>query len=222
MELTVKDVVKLLIIPQPELNKLVQKKEIPFQKIRDVLYFNKQQVVDWALGRNMPINISNHTKMSDYHIESLKPLLSADSFYYSCDLTEADYIEKMTKLIKLEKTVDTDIIAQLLKSREELMSTAIGNGISIPHPRVPLMLGSDKPLINFFFPVKPLQLKSLDGKPVHTIILLISQTIKQHLSLLAHISFLLSKKEFQQALEKRLPYGQITDLIGTIENGRNV
>lgn len=221
MDLTIKDVEKLLILPRPDINKLIQKKEIPFQKIRDIFYFNKQQVVDWALGRNMPINISNNTVMSDYRIESLKPLLSSSSFFYNCELAPADYIEKMTGLITLEKGVDAGIIVQLLKSREELMSTAIGNGISIPHPRVPLMLGNNKPLINFFFPNTPLDLKSLDGKPVHTIILLISQTIKQHLSLLAHISFLLSKKEFQQALQLRLSYEPIMELIGSIESARN-
>jgi mannitol/fructose-specific phosphotransferase system IIA component (Ntr-type) len=101
------------------------------------------------------------------------------------------------------------------------MSTAIGNGISIPHPRVPLMLGGNKPLVNFFFLKQGLDLKSLDSKPVHTIILLISQTIKQHLSLLAHISFLLSKKEFREALEKRAGYEKILDLIGAIESSRN-
>jgi len=100
------------------------------------------------------------------------------------------------------------------------MSTAIGNGISLPHPRIPLMVGRYKPIINFFFTEKPLELKSLDGKPVHTFILLISQTIKQHLSLLAHLSFLLSKETFRFALESRLNYSEIIDIITHIEISR--
>jgi PTS system nitrogen regulatory IIA component len=159
--------------------------------------------------------------MSDYQVETLLPLLSSDSFYYGCELDETNYIEKMVQLITLEKGADKDIVIQLLKSRESIMSTAIGNGISIPHPRVPLLLGSNKPLINFFFPVRQLDLKSIDGKPVHTIILLISQTIKQHLSLLAYFSFLLSKKEFRDSLEKRMGYEKIIEQIGAIESSRN-
>jgi PTS system nitrogen regulatory IIA component len=221
MELTVKDVVKLLLISQPELNKLVQKKEIPFQKIRDNIYFNKQQVVDWALGRNMALNLSESDKMEDYRVETLTTLLSTGSFYYDCDFTEMDYIDKMVGFVKLEKSTDMDIVIQLLKGREALMSTAIGNGISIPHPRVPLMLGSNRPLVNFFFPKRPLDLKSIDSKPVHTIILLISQNIKQHLSLLAHISFLLSKKEFREALEARETYEKIMSMIRSIESSRH-
>lgn len=107
----------------------------------------------------------------------------------------------MVSEINFEKNIDRKIIVQLLKSRESLMSTAIGNGISIPHPRIPLLVGKNKPLINFFFPIRLLKLDSIDGKHVHTVILIISQTIKQHLSLIAHLTFLLSNETFRFALE---------------------
>jgi len=75
-------------------------------------------------------------------------------------------------------------------------------------------------LIHFFFPKEQLDLKSLDGKPVHTIILMISQTIKQHLSMLAHLSFLLSQESFRNALEKRFDYREIINIITQIEGTR--
>ena len=199
---------------------LIKKKEVPFQTINDKLLFNKQRMVEWALSRNLPINISGDKKMSEYHVDTLNTILDQNSFFYDCRLSENSYIEQMVNLIELEKNVNKGIIVQLLKNREELMSTAIGNGISLPHPRIPLMVGRYKPIINFFFTEKPLELKSLDGKPVHTFILLISQTIKQHLSLLAHLSFLLSKETFRFALEKRLNYSEIIDIITHIEISR--
>lgn len=199
---------------------LIKKKEVPFQTINDKLLFNKQRMVEWALSRNLPINISGDKKMSEYHVDTLNTILDQNSFFYDCRLSENSYIEQMVNLIELEKNVDKGIIVQLLKNREELMSTAIGNGISLPHPRIPLMVGRYKPIINFFFTEKPLELKSLDGKPVHTFILLISQTIKQHLSLLAHLSFLLSKETFRFALESRLNYSEIIDIITHIEISR--
>ncbi len=209
------------MMPEKEVQQLIKRKEIPFQFLHDKVVFNKQQIIEWALGRNLPINVSGHQKLSEYHIETVSTLLGKESFHYKCELNESTYIEQMVSQINFEKNVDREIIIQLLKSRESMMSTAIGNGISLPHPRVPLMVGKDKPLINFFFANKPLDLKSIDGKPVHTLILLISQTIKQHLSLIAHLSFLLSKETFRFALENRLECKEILDIIKKIEETRN-
>lgn len=220
MDLTIKDISNLLLMKEKEILNLIKKKEIPFQTINDKLLFNKQRMVEWALSRNIPINISGDKKMSEYHVDTLNTILDQNSFFYDCRLSENSYIEQMVNLIELEKNVDKGIIVQLLKNREELMSTAIGNGISLPHPRIPLMVGRYKPILNFFFAEKPLELKSLDRKPVHTFILLISQTIKQHLSLLAHLSFLLSKETFRFALENRLNYSEIIDIITHIEISR--
>ena len=209
------------MMPEKEIQQLIKKKEIPFQLLHDKIVFNKQQIIEWALGRNLSINISGHKKFSEYHIESIGTLLEKDSFHYNCKLSEPSYIEQMISQIRFEKNVDSEIIVQLLKSRESIMSTAIGNGISLPHPRIPLMVGKNKPLINFFFPVNPLDLKSIDNRPVHTLILLISQTIKQHLSLIAHLSFLLSRETFRFALENRLEYKEILDIIKKIEETRS-
>jgi nitrogen PTS system EIIA component len=221
LDLTIKDISHLLILNEKEILQLIKKKEIPNQVLQDKVVFNKQQIIEWALAHNLPINISGHKKLSEYQIETLSTVLDKNSFHYNCALTESSYIEQMISQINFEKNIDREIIVQLLKSREEMMSTAIGNGISLPHPRVPLMVGKNKPLINIFFPDKPLDLKSIDSKPVHTIVLVISQTIKQHLSLLAHLSFLLSQETFRFALENRLVFKEIIDIIKKIEETRN-
>ncbi|MFZ5948698.1 MAG: PTS sugar transporter subunit IIA [Stygiobacter sp.] len=221
MDLVIKDIANLLMTSENEILQLIKKDEIPYQLLNDKYFFNKQKIIEWALNKNIPLNLTKHKKFSEFHIESLVKILDKDSFYYNCKLDEKNYIEQMIFKLNLDKSVDKEIIISLLKSRESLMSTSIGNGISLPHPRVPIVIGKNKPLINIFFPEHQLHLNSLDGKPVHTIILLISQTIKQHLSLIAHISFLLSKETFRFALENRLDYKEIIDIIKRIELTRN-
>jgi PTS system nitrogen regulatory IIA component len=157
--------------------------------------------------------------MVEYQVKELSTILNDNSFFYDCAFSESSYFEQMLNLVQLDANVDKNIIIQLLKNREGLMSTAIGNGISLPHPRIPLMVGRS-PLINFFFTQRPLDLKSIDGKPVHTIILLISQTIKQHLSLLARLSFLLSQETFRSALENRIDSKNILETVSHIESTR--
>lgn len=219
MNLEKNDITKLFLISEKELNKLIKNKEIPFVIINDKPLFNKQQIIEWALTKNYKLNIGGNEKLEEYNITSINNLLSQDSFFYDCDFTENDYIDKMTSLLKTD--ADKEIIAALLHNRETLMSTSIGNGISLPHPRVPILLGQEKPLLNFFFVKEPLKIDTVDGKPVHTFILIISQSIKQHLSLLAHLSYLLSKELFRFALEKRLNYNEIIDIIIKTEEEKN-
>jgi nitrogen PTS system EIIA component len=217
VDLKIKDIAQLLVIPEKEVGKLVKAKEIPHQVIQDRVVFNKDKIIEWALVKNMPLNISGNAHFEEYQIKSLPPLLTKQSFFYDCAFTEEDYIEQMAQLALFDKSVDRSVVVQLLKSREQLMSTAIGQGISLPHPRIPLVIGRDKPLIHFFFPKTFLNLHALDEKPVHTLILIISQTTKQHLSLLAQLSYLLSKKEIRQALKVRQPYTDILALIKSLE-----
>ena len=217
MDLKIKDIAQLLVMPEKEVLKLVKENDIPHQVIQDRVVFNKDKILEWALGKNMPLNISGNAHFEEYQIKSLLPLLTKQSFFYNCSFSEDQYIEQMTQLASFDKSVDRDVVVQLLKSREQLMSTAIGHGISLPHPRIPLVIGRDKPLIHFFFPNAFLNLHALDGKPVHTLILIISQTTKQHLSLLAHLSHLLSKKEIRQALKARQPYTELLSLIKSLE-----
>ncbi|HCL57117.1 MAG TPA: hypothetical protein DHW82_08945 [Spirochaetia bacterium] len=218
MDLTIKDISHLFQLSEKEVKNLIKKNELPFQTINGQCYFHKQQMIEWALARNLTLNLSKHENMSEYHIQSLNTVLDPDAFFYHCDFSENSYIEEMVQKLPLEKNIDRSMITELLKSREKLMSTAIGNGISLPHPRIPLMLGRDKPMVHFFFLETKLDLQALDQKPVHTIILLISQSIKQHLSLLSHLSFLLSKETFRKALSERLEYQSLIDLIQEIEN----
>jgi PTS system nitrogen regulatory IIA component len=217
VDLKIKDIAQLLVMPEKEVLKLVKAKDIPHQIIQDRVVFNKDKIIEWALGKNMPLNISGNAHFEEYQIKSLLPLLTKQSFFYDCSFTEELYIEQMTQLASFDKSVDRDVVVQLLKSREQLMSTAIGHGISLPHPRIPLVIGREKPLIHFFFPTAFLNLHALDGKPVHTLILIISQTTKQHLRLLAHLSYLLSKKEIRQALKARQPYAELLSLIKLLE-----
>lgn len=220
MDLSINDVSTLLMVEKKEIERLVKKKIIPSESIQNKVRFNKQAIIEWALLNNRPINLSDTNNLKEFQFESVSPLLDEDSFFYNCNFTKDSYIPEMVSKLKLKEDIDRNIIVELLVNREKLMSTAIGNGISLPHPRIPIILGQGKPLINFFFLDNPLDLNSIDGKPVHTIILIVSQTVKQHLYILAHLSFLLFKAEFRNALEAQRPVNELIALIDDLDKQR--
>ncbi|MGE5679877.1 MAG: PTS sugar transporter subunit IIA [Bacillota bacterium] len=222
MDLSINDVSTLLMTDKKEVERLVKKKIIPSESIQNKIRFNKQAVIEWALLNNKPINLSDTASLKELQFETISPLLGEDAFFFDCRFKKDSYIKEMVSMLKLKDEIDRKIIVELLESREKLMSTAIGNGIALPHPRIPIILGPDKPLINFFFLGESLDLNSVDGEPVHTMILIVSQTVKQHLYILAHLSFLLSKSEFRSALKSRKPVGEIISLIESLDKQRKL
>ena len=93
-------------------------------------------------------------------------------------------------VFQLPSGSDKELIYDLLISREKLMTTALGDGLAIPHLRVPVVVDVPRPMLGVFFTREPIDMGAMDGKPVHTLFLLLSLTPKQHLELLARLAFL--------------------------------
>ena len=82
--------------------------------------------------------------------------------------------------LALPSNSDRESIAQLILTREALGSTAIGEGIAIPHVRRPILLNISSPAISLCFLDKPVDFGAFDGQPVFAIFLLISPTARMH------------------------------------------
>ncbi len=92
-----------------------------------------------------------------------------------------------------------DDIVHTLMEREKLGSTGIGDGIAIPHAKIP---GLSDVLVSFGRSMRGVPFDALDGKPVHLFFLLVApeQAASQHLKALAKISRMLKDTEFRTQL----------------------
>jgi PTS system nitrogen regulatory IIA component len=100
------------------------------------------------------------------------------------------------------------------------MTTALGDGLAIPHVRVPVVVNAPRPALSIFFTKEPIDMRALDGLPVHTLFLLLTQTPKQHLELLARLTFLFRQPVFVELLRQRAKPQTILGWIqGVVSNG---
>ena len=99
--------------------------------------------------------------------------------------------------------VDPELITELLMDRESLMSTALNNGIAIPHPRDSIIEPPGTDLVITVFPEKPIEYGALDGQPVHTLFFLFSSSDKTHLHLLSKLAHLSSQKNALEFLAEK-------------------
>ena len=105
-------------------------------------------------------------------------------------LTELVSYLKKKNMISKEK----DLYDRLLQ-REKLGSTAIGDGVAIPHCK---MKGINNPIVMLAISKKGVNFYSLDGKPSHLFFLVVSSPDNPSLNLqiLASIAHLVRKSNF--------------------------
>ena len=139
----------------------------------------------------------------------LASLIDRGGIYYN--VSGANPRELLAEAIKLLPSIPSldpkDLYREILE-REALVSTGIGRGIALPHPRS-LLVGEDGeplaalPLVAIVFPVQPLDWNTPDGSKVHTVFLLVSSSVQQHLDTLSKINFLCQQEKFHFLIKER-------------------
>lgn len=122
--------------------------------------------------------------------------------------------EMARSLAKAEPGVDADRLLQVLMDREGLQSTGIGEGVAIPHGKMP---GLERLLASFARSVKGVDFESIDGQSTQLFFLLVvpEHSRGQHLKALARISRFFRDASFRQKL---LEAKELDEIFRTIEN----
>ena len=98
-------------------------------------------------------------------------------------------------------------------AREALASTAVGDGIAIPHPRNPIVLHVTQPLVTLCLLAQPVDFGALDGQPVYALFTLVSSAPRIHLHLLARLSYVLRQSGFKALISGR---GAAEDILAEV------
>ena len=197
--LTIEEVAKYLRVSERTVYDWAQKGEIPSGKIGTVWRFKKSEIEKWVNDR---LSSGSKSRTANQAVQ-IRNILSPDRIVYITQSTKHDaLVELAAKLItapqvKFAQELETEIL-----KREELMSTAIGRGIAIPHVRLSsvtdlvMSVGICKsPVIDF---------QTIDDVPVQLLIM-IAAAYNQHSYYLQTLSFLSSKlknAELRDALLK--------------------
>ena len=131
---------------------------------------------------------------------NINDMLSNESFLVNFDGTsKKQVLEELCKLAEIKLGINSRILIENLTKREKLGSTAVGNGIAIPHANV---TNIDKPYVFVSTLVNGLDFNSTDDIPVDIIFLLVAPDDQgsEHLQALALISRLLRNKELTTKL----------------------
>ncbi len=106
----------------------------------------------------------------------------------------------------------TDLRKKCLE-REEVLSTGVGEGIALPHPRDPIATLKTSAAIVYGYSKDGIDFKAADGKPVHIFFLICSQNIELHMHLMGCLARMLRDANFVKALPKCKASADVIKLV---------
>jgi nitrogen PTS system EIIA component len=113
--------------------------------------------------------------------------------------TKKRLFEQIAQLFEEHAGIPHATVSDSLSARERLGSTALGQGIAIPHGRIK---GLKAALGAFVRPHEPIPFDAPDGRPVSQVFVLLvpQQATEEHLQLLSELAQMFSDKAFREQL----------------------
>ncbi len=209
--MTTKELAEYIKINEKTVIKLAKNGQIPGVKIGNQWRFHLD-AIDRYLQEDIVHAPDEDLNMIINTAENITPL----SKLIHPDLIKLDSKVKDVNEVLIELTQiavnssitpsKNDLFAQL-KRRERMLSTAIGSGVAVPHPRYPSPELFKKPGIVIMRSKTGVEYNAPDNKPVHLFLMTCTPSEFIHLRLLAKISKLLhtsnSGEKIMQAKNKK-------------------
>jgi len=220
MRLTVKNISSLLNVSEKTIYRWVAEKKIPAYRVGEQVRFGRAEIIEWANANRVRIDpaVCLETEAEGQSTCSLGEALEFGGIFYRVEGTERDTaLRSMVRLLRLPEGIDPEQLLEMLKVREQMASTAIGDGIALPHPRRPILLQVDRPSVTLCFLDQAVDFGALDGKPVFALFTILSPTARAHLDLLSRVALALQNPEVKQALRDRAGRADILQTIRRLE-----
>ncbi len=220
MKLTVRDASSLLGISEKTVYRWISQGTIPAYRVNDQYRFNRYELLEWATSRRISVSpeIFHEPESAGTPMPTLADALETGGVVYRVGGTERESVLRaVIQSLRLPEEVDTEFLFRVLLAREMLGSTAIGDGIAIPHVRNPIVLHVTRPSITLCYLERPVDFGALDGKPVSVLFTTISPTVRAHLHLLSRLTFSLRDDQLRGVILRQATREEIFREIRRVE-----
>lgn len=221
MQLSVKDVARFLNLSEKNLYRMIDRGEIPAQKVHDQYRFNRTELLEWIMAHRRPMNAefaAGSSKTGAGRAPLLSEALEAGGIHYRIGgADKQSVLRSLVSVLRLPPDTDRDLLFKMLLAREAMASTSIGRGIAVPHARNPMVLQVAKPQIALCFLQTPIDFQALDNQKVFALFSIITPGVRIHLNLLSRLAFALQDKSFYDAISRRGTADEITRELLRVE-----
>ncbi len=229
MQLRFDELAKCLDVTSATLDRWIRQGRIPVRRKADVCEFSPPLMEKWAEANHMKFVMPGAEDDSEKNpreekLDDLNTVFRRGGVFYDIEGESIDEVlwSAVQRMPFFETPEQKKSLYESLKEREDMKSTGIGNGVAIPHPRTPFNDSGNPAVVAACFLKHPIDYQAIDKKPVFVLFVLVSYSAKQHLHLLAQLSYCLRNNSFVQML-KDVPdpetlYQRVDECVGRMES----
>lgn len=206
MQISVSDIMRTFQVEERTIYEWIARKKMPCMKVNEQYRFNPIELLEWALEHRIRLTPDILT-LGERELGKpgvLAEALKVGAIHY--DIPGGDrqeVLKNVVELLPVPAEVDKKSLLEMFLARESMESTAVGNGVALPHLRNPVVLNIEEPFVALCFLKNAVDFNAFDRKPVSVLFVLVSPSIKTHLLLLSRLSFCLQDGSFQKYLRSR-------------------
>lgn len=219
MEILITELCKSLGVSRTTIERWIRQGKLPVSKKGRTYSFHARDLKNWAAKNHISLNLKPRPAQASEAEElvSLSTALETGGVYQNVE-TGPDVPSVIHTCVEQIQAVPdnckTNLAQQLIK-REEALSTGVGGGIAIPHPRTPLKY-LEQPMVAACFLKEPVDYHALDNQPVSTLFFILFPELKFHLHLLSSLSLCLRNGQFSEFLKTRPEQSELIEKIDAL------
>jgi len=131
--------------------------------------------------------------------------------------TPQEVYKNISEKIEKPEGVTSDLIYNALCAREQVLSTAVGNGIALPHARASIIKEEEDQKICVVYLKNSIDMKAPDEREVFVMFLLLTHNSQVHLRVLTELASLFRNLRFRKALESHAGEAELLSLIRELD-----
>lgn len=218
MQLTARDAARLLGVPEATLERWLKGGELSATRVDDQYRLNRIDLLEFAAARGMEISPELLAELEQPQLPNLAEAIRAGGVHRGISgADKASILRAVVDRLPLPRDADRELLHRVLLAREALGSTGFGNGIAIPHPRNPIVLRVATPAVAICYLDEPVEFEAIDGKPVHTLVTLVTPSTRAHLHLLAVVAAALRDPGVLEKLRAKAGADELVPEIERVE-----
>jgi PTS system nitrogen regulatory IIA component len=213
---------KFLSVSEATVTRWIKQRGLPAQHVAGQYRFHRAELLEWATANQIKVSVElfDNLESAAEPVPSLAEALEAGGIFYEVpDTNKHRALQALVGVLPLPEGTDRELLLRLFLAREASATTAIGDGIAVPHVRNPIVLNVSRPMVTLCFLEQPVDFGALDGKPVHVLFSLVCPTTRSHLQMLSRLSFALHDPKLKEVVLRQGPREEILREARRVEAG---